>query len=164
MIVRRGARPTLTLRGEQRALDEVETTVSDETLTIDPHGQHIDRVEVTITLSRLRAVEAESAGDIRLVDVDSGALELRLEGAGELTASGHVATLHASLDGAGELQLADLTAERATVRVDGLGKASVNVTGELDAIVTGVGDIEYLADPIVRSDVQGLGDVSPAKP
>jgi hypothetical protein len=59
--------------------------------------------------------------------------------------------------------LADLTATRAQVRVSGAGSAAVGVTGELDAVVTGLGDIKYRGDPVVRSDVRGLGDVHPAR-
>jgi hypothetical protein len=70
--------------------------------------------------------------------------------------------LNATLGGAGELSLADLTADHAAVRLSGLGKAEVNVTGELDATVSGVGSIEYHGQPTVRRHISGLGDVSPA--
>ena len=150
-------------RGHEREIDRVETTVSDGTLTIDPEGED-DPLEVTVTLPRLRGVEAEGEGEIELVEVDSDRLELRLDGAGELTASGRVAALDATLGGAGELQLADLRAQRAAVRVEGIGRAEVNVSEELDATVAGVGAIEYHGDPIVRAGVPGLGDVTQASP
>ena len=162
VVIRPGA-PMLTLRGQEREVDRVETTVSDGTLAIDPEGDD-EPLEVTITVPRLRGVEIEGGGEIELVEVDSEVLELHLDGAGELTASGSVAALDATLGGAGELQLADLRARRATVRVEGVGGAEVNVSEELDATVTGVGAIEYHGDPIVRSDVPGLGDVTQASP
>jgi len=161
VVIRRDARQTLTLRSEQRILDEVETTVSDRTLTIES-DVGADPLEVTVTVSRLLGVDADGAGEIGLVDVDSEELELRLDGAGELTASGRVAALDAVLDGAGELQLGRLWAQRATVRVDGIGRAEVSVAEELAATVTGVGAIEYHGDPTVLSHVPGLGDVSRA--
>ena len=163
VVIRPGA-PTLTLRGHEREIDRVETTVSDGTLTIDPEGEDDDPLEVTVTLPRLRGVEAEGGGEIELVGVDSDRLELRLDGAGELTASGRVAALDATLGGAGELQLAHLRAQRAAVRVEGIGRAEVNVSEELDATVAGVGAIEYHGDPIVRAGVPGLGDVTRARP
>ena len=162
VIIRPGA-PTLTLRGHEREIDGVKTAVSDRTLTIDPEGED-EPLEVTVTLPRLRGVEAEGGGEIELVGVDSDRLELRLDGAGELTASGRVAALDATLGGAGELQLADLRAQRAAVRVEGIGRAEVNVSEELDATVAGVGAIEYHGDPVVRSAAPGLGDVTRARP
>jgi len=79
------------------------------------------------------------------------------------TASGRVGALTATLGGVGKLQLVELTAKQAKVRISGIGNATVNVTEDLDAVVTGVGDIEYQGDPIVRSDVHGLGDVHPGR-
>jgi hypothetical protein len=162
LTVRRGSAQALTLRGGERLLEDVTTTVAGRTLEIDPNGWHGAPLDVTITVPRLNAVDADSAGRIELVDVASEALELRHDGAGELTAVGRVGALTATLGGVGDLHLTDLRAERATVRVDGVGTAEVTVARELDAIVTGVGDIEYHGDPSVRSDVRGLGDISPA--
>jgi Putative auto-transporter adhesin, head GIN domain len=50
----------------------------------------------------------------------------------------------------------------ADVSVSGVGHAEVNVTHELEAVVTGLGDIDYHGDPTVRRDVTGLGDVNRA--
>jgi hypothetical protein len=163
VTVRRGPRPTLALRGGERLLEEVTTTVTGGTLAVDRDGPIGAPLKVTITLPRLRGVNADSAGEIELIDIDADELALRHGGAGVLTARGHVGALSATLDGVGELQLAKLTAEQAEVRVTGAGHAEVNVAGELDAIVTGVGDIVYHGQPTVRSDMRGLGDVRPAR-
>jgi Putative auto-transporter adhesin, head GIN domain len=162
VVVRQGSRPTLTLRGGEQLLEDVTTTVAGGTLAIDPHGWHDAPLDVAITVPRLRAVDSDGAGRIDLDDVDAEALELRHDGAGELFASGRVGELTATLGGVGDLQLAELTAERVKVRVSGAGNAEVTAARELDATVTGVGDIEYHGDPSVRSDVSGLGDVGPA--
>jgi Putative auto-transporter adhesin, head GIN domain len=105
---------------------------------------------VTITLPRLRG------------DASDSGLALRHDGAGEVIANGRVDNLVATLAGAGELRLADLAAERATVHVSGVGKAEVNATDELDATVSGVGSIEYRGHPTVDRHISGLGDVRPA--
>jgi hypothetical protein len=165
LTVRTGARRTLSLRGGERVLDSLETTVRDGTLVFDPQDEGLNDdhdVDVTITVPRLRAVEADGAGSIRLVNLDTDALELRNNGASDFTASGRVGTLSAIVEGAGELDLGDLAARDATVRIDGVGDAEVTVWGELDAIITGVGDIEYRGNPTVRSDDEGVGEVRPA--
>jgi hypothetical protein len=163
LTVRRGSRQTLTLRGGERLLGDVTTSVVGATLTIDHGGPAGAPLHVTITVPHLRGVAADSAGRIELVDIGSEALELRHDGAGELAAEGRVGALTATLGGVGELELAALAAGRAKVRVSGAGHAEVTVASELDATVTGIGDIEYHGDPSVRSDVSGLGDVSPAR-
>jgi Putative auto-transporter adhesin, head GIN domain len=163
LLVRRGSRQTLRLRGGERLLENVTTRVAGGTLSISRNGRNGAPLDVTITLPRLRGVDADSAGRIELVDVDSEVLELRHDGAGEFAAAGRVGVLAATLGGLGELELAGLASEQATVRVSGAGRAEVDVARELDAIVTGVGEIEYHGDPTVRSDVSGLGDVHAAR-
>jgi Putative auto-transporter adhesin, head GIN domain len=162
VTVRTGPEQRLTLRGGARLLDAVTTTVADRTLTIDRSSKESAGLDVTITVPLLRGLASDAGGEIELVDVDTDGLELRHDGAGNLTASGRVERLNAALGGAGDLDLADLAAERAVVRLSGVGSAEVNVTNELDATVSGVGSIEYHGHPTVRRDVRGLGDVSPA--
>jgi hypothetical protein len=162
MAVRFGREQTVELSGGEQLLAAVTTTVSNGTLTIDRGGKEDAELDVTITVPRLRSVEADTGGEIELVDVDADVLELRHDGAGTLTASGRVEALDASLGGVGELSLEDLTSERASVRLDGLGDAEVTVTDELDATVTGLGSIEYNGNPSVDRHISGLGDVTRA--
>src|SRR5215207_503662 len=90
-------------------------------------------------LPRLRGLDADSAGEIKLLDINVDELELRHDGAGTVYARGRVGALSATLGGVGELDFNELTAERAAVRVSGAGHAEVNVSGELDAVVSGIG-------------------------
>jgi len=163
LTVRQGAGHALTLRGGERLLDDVTTSVAGETLTIERDGHIGAPLKATITLPRLRRLDAHCAGEIKLIDIDADELELHHDGAGVVKAHGRVGVLNATLGGVGELQLTKLTAKRAAVRVTGAGHAEVHVTDELDAVVTGVGAIVYHGDPLVRSDVTGLGDVRAAR-
>jgi hypothetical protein len=158
LTVRAGASQSLSLRGGERVLQKVETTVKGDTLTLDAKDHDHD-VEATITVPGLRAIEARGAGSIDLVNVASDTLELRTTGASDFTASGRVGRLSAIVEGAGELDLGDLEARDATVRIVGVGDAEVTVWEELDAIITGVGDIEYRGNPSLRSDDQGVGEI-----
>src|SRR5215211_2564714 len=93
----------------------------------------------TITLPRLGGLDADGAGEFKLLDINVDELELRHDGAGTVYARGRVGALSATLGGVGELDLNELTPERAAVRVSGAGHAEVNVSGELDAVVSGIG-------------------------
>jgi hypothetical protein len=162
LTVRAGSPQTLSLRGGERVLENLETTVSDGTLRFDPQDDGLNDdhdVDVTITLPRLRAVEAGGAGSIDLTNLDSETLELRNTGASDFTASGRVGTLTATVEGAGELDLGDLEARKATVHITGIGDADVHATEELEAVITGVGDIEYRGNPTLRSDDEGVGEI-----
>jgi hypothetical protein len=162
LTVRAGAPLTLSLRGGERVLENLATTVRDGTLIFDSQDEGLSddhEVDVTITVPRLRAVEARGAGSIQLASLASMELELRNTGASDFTARGSVRRLSAIVEGAGELDLGDLEARDATVRIEGVGDAEVNVGRQLDAIITGVGDIEYRGNPTLRSDDQGIGEI-----
>ena len=53
----------------------------------------------TITLPRLRGLDADSAGEIKLLDINVDELELRHDGAGTVYARGRVGALSATLGG-----------------------------------------------------------------
>jgi Putative auto-transporter adhesin, head GIN domain len=162
LTVRAGAPATLLLRGGERVLESLETTVRGGTLVLDPRDEGLNddhETDVTITVPRLRGVEANGAGPIRLTNIASDALELRNVGASDFTANGRVDTLTAIVEGAGDLELGELVARKATIRIEGVGDADINATHALDATINGVGDIEYWGNPSLRSDAQGAGEV-----
>jgi hypothetical protein len=68
--------------------------------------------------------------------------------------------LQVNLTGVGSVANADLVSENCRASVNGVGSAEVNVTGELDASVTGVGKVSYKGNPRKLSkSVSGLGGV-----
>jgi hypothetical protein len=54
----------------------------------------------------------------------------------------------------------DLESKEARIDVEGAGSAIVNVSGQLDAEVSGVGSVEYVGDPTVNQDVSEAGRVN----
>lgn len=75
-------------------------------------------------------------------ELDEDAGTIQSEERTVATASGRVGALTATLGGVGKLQPVELTAKQAKVRISGIGNATVNVTEDLDAVVTGVGSFE----------------------
>ena len=75
-------------------------------------------------------------------ELDEDAGTIQSEERTVATASGRVGALTVTLGGVGKLQLVELTAKQAKVRISGIGNATVNVTEDLDAVVTGVGSFE----------------------
>jgi Putative auto-transporter adhesin, head GIN domain len=166
LTVRVGSSPTISLRGGEKALESLETPVQDGTLRFDPRDDGLNdghEVDATVTVPRLEAVEAHGAGSIHLENLASDALELLNTGASDFTASGTVGTLSATVEGEGDLELGELEARDASVHISGVGDAEVNVIETLDAVLTGIGDIDYRGDPTVHSDEEGVGEIGPAE-
>jgi len=99
------------------------------------------------------------AGAVRL-EFEGEKLELQVSGAGDVELSGNTRDLEVRMSGAGGLDAFDLRAEYARVRISGVGGAEVYVTKELDANISGMGDITYRGNPtVVDKDVSGLGTI-----
>lgn len=162
VTIKEGPQRELTLRGGEKTLDKTTTNVTSGTLSIDREGNASKSLKITIVVPKLRGVDVDGAGSVELVEVDTDALELRKGGAGELSATGKVDMLTATLSGVGELSLADLVAHRANVQVNGVGHAVVNVIDDLSATVNGVGGVEYHGNPAVHPNLNGVGSIRKA--
>jgi putative autotransporter adhesin-like protein len=150
----------------ENVIDRVLTASSGGVLDIDIRDRGIvigsdplDDVEVEVQASALEGVEIEGAGDVVLEGLDAQELELEVQGAGDIDASGTVDRLTATIEGAGNAHLLDLRARTARVVVDGAGDAELNVSEELDVSVEGAADVSYTGNPQVRSDVSGAGEI-----
>ena len=100
------------------------------------------------------------AGTINL-EVEVKALQVNISGAGAINLSGKVIEQQIQLSGAGGLEAYDLISKNCKIEISGVGGAAVNVEGELEAYVSGVGGVRYKGNPSeVKTDVSGLGTVS----
>jgi hypothetical protein len=116
----------------------------------DGAGVRGDRVHVTVT----------GSGDVTLGHLESDRLEVRLTGSGDLAVDGgRVAGQTVSISSSGVYRARGLESATADVRVSGSGTVNIRVADELDASLTGSGDVRYAGDPAVRKDTSGSGHV-----
>jgi hypothetical protein len=155
----------------EHVIDRVVTESSGGVLKIDIRDRGIvigpdplGDVAVQVPASELAAVEVAGSGDITLEGLDQDALELRVQGAGDVEASGTVDRLTASIQGAGDARLSQLRTRTARVEVQGAADAELNVSEELDVTVQGAADVSYTGNPRVRSDIEGAGDIRRIEP
>ena len=155
----------------EHVIDRVVTDSSGGVLEIDIRDRGIvigsdplGDVEVEVQASALEGVEIDGSGDILLEDLDAQELELELDGAADLDASGTVDRLTATIGDAGNANLLDLRVREARVTVDDAADADLNVSDELDVSVQDAGDVSYLGDPRVRSEVSDAGEIRRIEP
>jgi len=100
------------------------------------------------------------AGEIDL-DFEGEKLSISMSGAGDIQLSGKTTDLDVRISGAGGLDSYDLKTEYARVRISGVGGAEVYVTRELEAHISGLGDINYKGNPnVVDKNISGLGSIN----
>ena len=162
-----GSATSLTITADATTLGKLKTEVHDGKLVIDHQSGWSflsgSGVKMQLTTPQLDALTINGAGDINITGVKGPKLDLQLNGASNLKASGATEDLDANLSGAGDVDLSQLNARNAKVSVNGAGNLKVLATGALDATVNGVGSISYAGNPQpVKTQINGVGSIKPA--
>jgi hypothetical protein len=104
---------------------------------------------VEVTVPALVELHSSGSAEARLEGFTGGDLRIELSGSGDVRARGRVERLEASLSGSGDLQLADLTAREAFVRIPGSGEAVLRAEELAEVEITGSGDVSLRGRPAV---------------
>ena len=154
----------LRVRAGEKVIDDVRTEVRDGTLFISYDGPGIrnGRLLIEVAAPSIDAIAITGASDVRVDGLAAEALDIRVSGAGDIAAAGRVGRLALDISGAGDADLAELTAGEARVELSGAGDADVHAADRLDAEVSGAGDLAYRGDPRVRRTVSGSGEIEHA--
>lgn len=108
LIVRYGPQPSLVVRGEQRLLQNIETSASDDTLRISTRGlllRHRQPLEVEVTLPMLDSLNVDGSGNTRVNGFSGERIEVSLNGSGSVRFNGRYRQAKVALHGSGELSL-----------------------------------------------------------
>ena len=164
---RRGPDRPVRLSGDANLLPLVRTEVRDGTLFIGPVETIRPRLPLQYTLQSplLEGIEVTGAARATLEDVQAQRLRIAVSGAGKVVARGQANQLTVELSGAADIDALGLQADVVQVEVSGAGNVRVHARRELDARLSGTGQIRYAGNPpVVRSDVSGAGRIDPIAP
>ena len=159
-----GPAESVVVTADDNLLPLIETTVKGDTLEIGSHHSYSTSlgVKLKITIPAIDGVHISGSGNIDVTGLKSDDLEAGITGSGNITLKGAVTKLHGHITGSGDLRAGDLGAKNVEVTVTGSGNAMVHATDQLNANVTGSGDIRYSGNPAqVRKNIIGSGDVAP---
>jgi hypothetical protein len=104
-------------------------------------------------------LSASGGSSLQVDGLKTGTLQVSGNGALKAHLSGEATEQHVSISGAGEYQAEELASQRATINVSGVGHVVVRVERELDATISGAGNVEYVGNPVVKERVSGMGRV-----
>ena len=183
-----GKEGLLTLVGEQNILDHITTEVNGNKLTIKvKNGYNLNPsswrkgVSITIPVESISALSLSGSGDIvskKTLKADffettisgSGDISLALEvkslkasmsGSGDMVLSGKTTDLDVSISGSGNINAYDLSADHVDATVSGSANVKVTANKEINAKVSGSGDIDYRGNPEkINTKVSGSGDIT----
>jgi hypothetical protein len=156
---------TLEISADDNLLGFFSTEVVDGVLEIQQTANMSPRARLGIRIiaPALEAVHLEGANTLNLTIDSKGPLELHMEGAGRVRASGKVGALTVHSEGAGSVDASELVASTVEVTIEGAGKARVNATDTLKGRISGAGTITYLGEPkTVEKQIEGVGRIRKA--
>jgi hypothetical protein len=158
-----GSPQSVSITADDNLLPIIETTVGRDTLKIDSKESYNTSIgiKVKITVAKLEGVSVSGSGNIHAEGLAAGDMDASVTGSGDVFLKGAVNQLSAQVTGSGELQAGDLTAKSVHVGVTGSGDATVHASEELEASVTGSGDVKYSGHPAkVQKRVTGSGNIA----
>lgn len=156
-----GPQPSVCVTTDDNLLQHVDTFVDGGKLKIKNRGRLRPKtgMNVDITVPHLTAAEVNGAGDLHVMDAAGESLDLSINGAGTVSATGCVNRVSTQISGAGDAELENLFAEHADVRVSGAGDIRVYASESIKARVAGAGDVICYGHPQnVDQRIAGAGD------
>jgi hypothetical protein len=167
MVVEVGTAQSFVLKGDDKFVSSVETKVVDGKLIISFPKNKKNEMNISsdnkilIGMPALKAYNVEGAGSAELRNINGDSVDIGFQGAGRLLATGKVKTLKLNAQGVGDVDTKALLAQRAQVTFEGIGAVKVYASERLDAVVQGMGSLNYFGNPkVVNKTVEGIGSVS----
>lgn len=180
----------LELEGEAELLEEIETSVSGETLKVRYTQSFFQRnqskVKVYITMPEIKGLNISGSarlnaetpvktsaidfnisgsGRVKIDNLQAGTVNSKISGSGgiELGGSAKIQEMRITISGSGSLNVLELAAEKAIINISGSGSCKVQVTEYLEAKISGSGVVYYSGKPQIEAKISGSGKVLQAK-
>ena len=84
-------------------------------------------------------------------------LKVDMSGVGTIDVAGKCSEQNLDLSGAGSYKAPRLETEQTTVKLSGVGNATVWANGMLYANISGAGAVEYYGSPKITQNISGIG-------
>jgi hypothetical protein len=119
------------------------------------------RLRIDIVSPNLHEFHLSGAQQLRLRNFDQDSLIVQASGAADVEGQGKARRLEASISGAGDLKLDELTVDDAEIMISGAGDVRADARKSSRVQMSGAGDVHLRCRPPI-ADVRksGFGDVS----
>ncbi|MFN2138062.1 MAG: GIN domain-containing protein [Candidatus Promineifilaceae bacterium] len=163
LIIDESGKESLSITTDDNLLPYIETSIQGDELVISIQDgvvfTDVSELTYNVSAANLNKVALEGGGKVEIANLDEDELQVTLSGAGEVEAAGNVEKQTVQISGAGAYNASDLASRDATVRHDGAGIAVIQVSENLDVTINGLGSVEYIGNPSVSEEINGLGTV-----
>jgi hypothetical protein len=137
------------VEADDNLLQFIKTEVKGGTLEISterkisPKG----RIRVRVSAPDIESLQVSGVSKLSLANVKNDSLKVYASGASKLKVDGETGNLEIELSGASKIDAESLKAENVDVDASGASSASVNVSGDLKADLSGASKVTYTGNP-----------------
>lgn len=137
------------VEADDNLLQYIKTEVRGETLEISSEKRLSTKnpIRVRIGAPDIENLQVSGASKVSLVNLKNDSLKVDASGASKIKIDGETKNLDVELSGASRLDAENLRAENATVDGSGASNASINVSGDLKADLSGASKVTYSGNP-----------------
>lgn len=159
---RRASEVHVEVEADQNLLPIISTKVVQDALTIRATQSYLTRRPVMVEISspHLGELTLDGSGEISLKGIMEPSLRLDLQGSGSVIAEGQAERFSADVKGSGKVNARELESLWAEFEITGSGAIAGTVKEELQARITGSGEITYFGYPkTVEPNILGSGRI-----
>lgn len=166
LTMRQGAVASLTVRGEQRLLANIDTMQDGAMLHIGIKGMllhHRQPLQVTLILPSVSTINVRGSGDSTVNGFSGERIELQLDGSGNVKFNGRYRQVVVALHGSGNMEVNGGSSDRVEASVVGSGNLTVvGASAQFTLDQTGSGDVdaEHMTAQQATLSLQGSGGAS----
>lgn len=140
---------SIQVEADDNLLQFIKTEVSGDTLKISSEKSFKSNnpLKIRITAPDIDNLDLSGASKVNLVNLNNDSLSLDSSGASKIKIEGTTKTFTVEMSGASKLDAENLKAENVSVDSSGASSASVFVTNELKANLSGATNVVYSGNP-----------------
>ena len=154
--------PSLKISGDNNIIRHVKTKIVDKTLqlSIDKSYSTNNPILIRISSPNIAEISINGSSNVDLDKIQTNHLKISLLGTADLNANGLVTRLELDVQGSGDANIKSLFADFATVSLLGSGDIILTAKKQLNATVSGVGDIQFFGNPVkISKKISGVGSI-----
>lgn len=164
MTLRQGAIASMSVRGEQRLLGNVDTSQDGSKLSIGTKGMllhHRQPLQVVLVLPSITSLKIRGSGDSTINGFSGDKVDVQLYGSGNVKFNGRYKDVAASVIGSGDMEMNGGASDKVEVALVGSGQ--MTVVGQCKRFKaeqsgTGALDAEHLAADATEVNLRGSGN------
>lgn len=137
------------VEADDNLLQYIKTEVKGDTLEISTDKRISPKgpVRIRISAPNIENLDVSGVSKVSLTNLKNDSLKVEASGASKIKVDGETRNLEAELSGASRLDAENFKAENVSVDGSGASNASINVSGDLKADLSGASKVTYTGNP-----------------